>query len=99
MALSGNLHFNLYSLSSEVQPPPGAPVGQQAHNISLPRVAQWRVELATTFAPSEVDDADVVAGYAMQRRAEQAAHYRVEEVAVKVVAGTHSTGSLVVLDG
>ena len=58
-----------------------------------------RVEFATAITPSEVDDADVVAGYAMQRRAEQAAHYRIEKVAVKVVAGTPSAVTLVALDG
>ena len=36
------------------------------------------------------NDTDIVAGNAMQRRAEQAAHYRVEKVAVKTITGTHS---------
>ena len=34
-------------------------------NIALPGVAQWRTELTTTLAPSEVDDTDVLARYAM----------------------------------
>ncbi|MEJ6540954.1 MAG: hypothetical protein QNL94_11245, partial [Halioglobus sp.] len=41
------------------------------------------------FASREMDDTDIVAGNAMQRRAEQAAHYRIEAVAIKAVAGTH----------
>ena len=63
-------------------------VGQQAHNVAFLSVAQWRAELASAFASREMDDTDIVAGNAMQRRAQQAAHYRIEEVAVKAV-GTH----------
>ena len=44
-----------------------------------------------------MDDTNIVAGNAMQRRAEQAAHYGIEKVAVKVVAGTHGAGSPVAL--
>ena len=99
MALSGDLYFNLYSLSPEVQPPPGALVGQQAHNIAFPGVAERRIELSATFSPSEVNDTDVVAGYPVQGGAEQAAHYRVKKVAVKVIAGTHGAGSPVIHDG
>ena len=68
--MPGYLHFNPYSLAPEVQPPLGAMVGQQTHNIALPRVAQWRIELTATFASREMDDTDIVAGNAMQRRAE-----------------------------
>ena len=57
------------------------------------------MELTAAFASSEVDNTDVVTGYAMQKRAEKAAHYGVEEVAVKVVAGTHDAVAFVVLDG
>jgi hypothetical protein len=89
VALPGDLHFNFYTLSPEVQPPPCALVGQQAHDIAFPGVAQWRIELSTAFASSEVDDTDVAAGNAMQRGAEQAAHCRVEKVSVEVIAGTH----------
>jgi hypothetical protein len=89
VALPGNLHFNRCSVPPEVQPPLGISAGQQAHNIALLSVAQWRAELAAAFASREIDNTDIVAGNAMQRRAEQAAHYRIEEVPIKAVAGTH----------
>ena len=60
------------------------------HDFALTGVAQWRAELAATLAPSEMDDANIVAGDAMQRRAQQFAHDRIEKVAVEAVAGTHS---------